>query len=415
LGYSIYSLKVDPEARRKRIIENTKEKILPGALLDVTIQRLVPRGLGIAFANGYTIFVPRAAAGDRSRVEVRHVKKRVAFADIVEVIEGGADRITPPCPYYGVCGGCDIQHINYAAQLSAKASFVADSLRRIGKFEVENVDIIPSNLEFGYRARARWQVDTTEAKVGYLRRDSHEIVDIEHCLILDDRLQNCLTSLRSDLRENAIHGGETQVDAAVGATGVSIHSYDLPLATQNIAVEVAGFKYAFSSPRFFQANVSLAGDLVRKAIEGLGGKTVFDLYSGVGLFSLPLSRVFDHVAAVEGDRVAAAYAEQNARSAEISNIQVVPQGVREFLSSYSGDPPDAVLIDPPRIGTEPGVIEKLSEIRPARISYVSCEPSILARDLRTLCDRGYSIASITALDMFPQTHHVETVAQLRIT
>ncbi|HMT07430.1 MAG TPA: RsmD family RNA methyltransferase, partial [Pyrinomonadaceae bacterium] len=174
-----------------------------------------------------------------------------------------------------------------------------------------------------------------------------------------------------------------------------------------------GIEYAFSARNFFQGNQSMIGELMRLATESLSGETALDLYCGVGLFALPLARSFENVIGVEEDGEAVKFAKQNKARASMPNVEFKRSGVRDFLRDHNGKP-ELVLLDPPRSGAEPGVIAAISKLRPTTIVYVSCEPSILARDLRELLDAGYKIDSLTGVDLFPQTHHVETVVRLSL-
>ncbi|KXK00683.1 MAG: 23S rRNA (uracil-5-)-methyltransferase RumA [Acidobacteria bacterium OLB17] len=376
-----------------------------GDRIDITIERIVPRGLGIAFAEGLTIFVPLAAAGDRVRVEITQRKKNIAFARIAEVLEASADRITPPCKYFGGCGGCDLQQMNYPAQLRAKSSMVADSLRRLGKIEIAEVETVASPQEFGYRGRARWQV--RGGIVGYFRRESHDVIDVEHCPILTPKLNEGLDAVRK-----AAEGGlgVQEVEAAADAAKFVVSSPERD--EEMLAVQAVGFEYRFRPTSFFQANAGLVEPLVNFATEGFRGAKAADLYCGVGLFTLPLARNFTEVTGVEavGDSIELARA--NAETNGISNVTFVRGSVRGFVETSKAKDADLFLLDPPRSGTEKGVIEKIAALRPKAISYVSCDPAILGRDLRVLMDAGYRLDGVKAFDLFPQSHHVETVARL---
>lgn len=158
-------------------------------LLEVKIEKIVPNGFGLAFAEGLTVFVSLAAPGDRLRVAVRELRKKIAFAEIVEVIEPSPARIAPPCKYFGTCGGCDFQQMSYQAQLEAKVTIIRDCLQRIGKIDLaEDIPIVPSPRELEYRSRAQWHLDTRAKKFGYFRRNSHEVIDVGECPILTPEL-----------------------------------------------------------------------------------------------------------------------------------------------------------------------------------------------------------------------------------
>ncbi|HMT09736.1 MAG TPA: hypothetical protein PKA82_17250, partial [Pyrinomonadaceae bacterium] len=221
-----------------------------GDVLDLNIERIVPRGLGIGFGEKLTVFVPLAVAGDKLRVRIKSIKKRIAFADIVEVIDRSSDRVEPRCVYFGTCGGCDFQQMNYAAQLEAKSAIIRDCLHRIGKIEYEgDIAVAHGTHEFGYRSRARWHVDRIEKSIGYYKRDSHEIVDVQKCAVLTPSLDERMQSLRTSIADG--WNDEFEIDAASGDGGAtSIASRDLAESTGELTYTNDGIEYAFSARNF---------------------------------------------------------------------------------------------------------------------------------------------------------------------
>ena len=394
---------------------DTKHSI--GDRLKVRIERIVPRGFGIAFSDGLTIFVALTVAGDLVDIRLTEIKGKTAFAEVETVIEPSPDRATPPCPYFGSCGGCDFQQMNYAAQLAAKVAMVRDCLHRIAKTEwTDQIPIIPSPLELGYRLRAQWHVETTSKKIGYYRRDSRDLVDIEKCIVLAPELNGELDALRRELPWETFYSDKLQVDAALGSDGrVSIHSGELAEPANEIEIQAAGESFKLSAKSFFQGNRAMVDTLVETAIGDAAGRRAFDLYCGVGLFTLPLARRFEHVIGVEESYDSIEFAKRNATNANIGNAEFRTESVRRFLSNVVESDLDFVLLDPPRAGTEKDTVMNLIRLKPRRVSYVACEPSVLARDLKRFVENGYSIDSIAALDLFPQTHHVETVVHLKMT
>ena len=393
-----------------------KSSVKVGDQLTVEISKIVPRGLGLGFAEGSTVFVPLAAAGDKLSVRVREVKGNTAFAEIDEVLRPSADRIAPPCPYFGTCGGCDFQQMNYAAQLAAKVGIIRDCLHRIGKIDHDGeFDVISSPLEFGYRTRAQWHADINERTIGYFRRLSHDVVDIKHCPIASEDLNEALAEIRKTIEWETIWGNRIAIDAANGSDGsVSIYSSELAVPTIEINTEAAGEKFGYTAQSFFQGNSSLVSQLVDAAIIGASGEAAVDLYSGVGLFSLPLARKFGAVTAVEENSAAVDFAEKNTARAGIGNVLFVRDKVDHFVKERAAGEVDFLLLDPPRAGGSKETVLNIARLAASEIAYVSCEPSTLARDLRWLLDSGYGIERITAVDMFPQTHHVETVVRLKL-
>ena len=385
-----------------------------GNRLQLRIERIVPRGYGISFSDGMTFFVALAAAGDIVEARIVEVKGKTAFAEIESVIEPGPDRIKPPCPYFGACGGCDFQQMNYSAQLAAKVGIIRDCLHRIGKIDWEKeIPIITSPEPFGYRLRAQWHADTNAKKIGYYRRDSRDLVDIEYCMILQTELQRALTDLRENADWGTYSSDKLQIDAAADADGnVSIFSPEFIEPPKEISIAAFGERFNFSARSFFQGNRFLLDRLIEAALGAALGKNALDLYCGVGFFSSPLARRFEHVIGVEENPEAIEFAIRNAANAQLSNIEFRTDSVRRYLSNVVESQLDFVLLDPPRAGTEKDTIMNLIRLRPKEISYVACEPSVLARDLRRFDDAGYTVESITAVDLFPQTHHVETVVRL---
>lgn len=389
-------------------------KPTPNQTIEVEIQKIVPGGFGLAFAENTTVFVSLAAVGDRLRVRVRERKGKVAFAEIVEIIEPSAERVKPECPYFGVCGGCDFQQMSYQAQLEAKTAIVADCLRRIGKINYgREIEIIGSPRDYGYRSRAQWHVDGGKGKIGYFKRHSHQIVDVEICPILEPRLQETLDGFRARLGQNEFPAEQTEIETASSGEAVSIYSRELIEQTADLSFQIEDNRYFYNAKSFFQGNQFLIEPLVEIAVAGAGGGRALDLFCGVGLFTLPLARRFAHVAGVEANRDAIEFARRGAANARLENAEFHVESVGGWLAENSSEKFDFVLLDPPRAGAGGETIESLLKIRPAEISYVSCDPATLARDLRTLAE-SYSIERIAAVDLFPQTHHVETVVRLKL-
>lgn len=385
-----------------------------GDVLDVTIEKIVPRGLGIAFVEDATVFVSLSAPGDRLRVRIARVKKNTLFANVLDIISASPLRTEPACEYYGKCGGCDMQHIKYDAQLAAKAEIVRDCLVRLGKVDADpEIEMISSPLPFAYRSRARWQLDRKSQRIGYFRKESHSVIDVTACPIITPGLDSGFQFLRNSIDWAAVSSDPSEVDAASDGQRISLFSKARTEPTAELSVTIGGFTYQYSAETFFQANRSMIERLIDAAVGGYSGKNALDLYCGVGLFSVPLAGHFSRVTAVEENRSAAKFAKSNVVSSGQENVKVVNKSVERYMADSTFGPLDLIVLDPPRSGVANGVIESVIKARPANISYISCEPSILARDLRVLLDAGYTIEKVTALDMFPQTHHIETVIRLR--
>jgi 23S rRNA (uracil1939-C5)-methyltransferase len=410
--------------------------------MEVTIERILPGGFGMAHTDGQTIMVSLAAPGDHVRIRVDRVKGNVSFASIEEIIRPSLHRVEPPCPYFGRCGGCDFQQMNYQAQLDAKAEIIRDCLRRLARIEnIPDFQITAAPDPWHYRSRAQWQYDAVRQRLGYFESGSRNVCDVAECAVLAPQLQSTLESLRARMASGSLPDAR-DFRAVIGDEGASISPPargrsptdmgDSELAVDNKVVRdisrtLQGESYRFNADSFFQANDGLLPSLIDAALGDAGGKTALELYCGVGLFTLPLARRFARVVGVESDPAAANFARENVAVAGLTNAEVVMHDVgvwldevkRHDLSRLSEesanalqDQIDFVLLDPPRTGAESRVIAGILGLQPRRIAYVSCDPATLARDLKKLIAGGYHLTSIAAFDLFPQTHHVETVVHL---
>ncbi len=380
--------------------------------LEVEVERILPGGIGLAHANGKTVFVSLAAPGDRVRVRVEREQGNVLFASIVEIITPSPVRIEPPCPYFGRCGGCDFQQLNYEAQLAAKSEMIRDCLYRIARLEnVTDIVVTPSPNDWRYRMRAMWQIDHVEQKIGYYERGSRRVCDVVDCAVLRPELQAKLEAVRAT-EWSQFPPDLKHLDVVAGDESVSFAPAFANFETLPLSLSIRGEIYRYNAEGFFQINPSLLGPMIEFAVDDASGESALDLYSGVGLFTLPLSRQFQKVTAVEANSTAVRFARRNLQDAGLDNARVVAAGVAEWFRNGSVRDVKFVLLDPPRAGAESAVIKGILDLHPPQLSYVSCDPATLARDLRKLVAGGYTINSIRGFDLFPQTHHVETVVRL---
>jgi len=379
--------------------------------MEIRIERILPGGVGLAHADGKTIFVSLAAPGDHLSVRVDRQQGNVLFASVVEVLTPSPVRIEPPCPYFGRCGGCDFQQLTYEAQLAAKADIIRDCLQRIARLDhVPEITVHPSPKQWRYRVRATWQIDQGTREIGYYERGSRRVCDVEYCAVLLPELQETLEQVRStewaefppDLKHLDVVRGEDDVSLAP-----AFGEFD----TNELSLRVGNEVYEYNAESFFQINPALLPELIEFALGDAAGATALDLYCGVGLFTLPLARRFVKVIGVEANPVAARFARRNLEQAGLTNARVTTASVAGGIRNT--DSVEFILLDPPRAGAESVVIKGMLDLQPTRISYVSCDPATLARDLRKLIAGGYTIDSISGFDLFPQTHHVETVVLLR--
>ncbi len=401
-----------------------QHQIEVGEIYEVMIEKIVYGGDGLARIETQAVFVPLSAVGDRLRVRITEVERNYARGVIEEIVWPSPARRTPPCPYFGYCGGCQLQHLNYRAQLEAKVSFVRESLRRIGKMDWNDKIDIREASELGYRSRAEIKVSRDgdgRPRIGYFQAGTQEVCEVADCLVLLpvvnrelQRVQAEPSLIPNDATRVYLTAGDDEV-IVTPATGENERNDEID-ALGTAYQWVAGLNFGFGVKSFFQSNRLLIEELLRVAIGDARGDFAVDLYAGVGLFSLQLARTFGQVCAVEGNRTAANHGIENVRLNGLTNVRYEPISVEAWLKYKSMEfpKPDLVLLDPPRAGVGQQVVERLAALAPPAITYVSCDPATMARDLRMLLDYGYRIGSITALDMFPQTFHVETVVQLKI-
>jgi 23S rRNA (uracil1939-C5)-methyltransferase len=388
--------------------------------IDVTIDRIVGDGKGIGFTGGNTVFVSRTAPGDVVRARIVRQQRTTIHAVPEEILTPSPMRVEPDHPDARFGVGCDLMHIGYEDQLRVKGQVIQDSLRRIAKLDpVPEVAVRPSPQQWNYRSRAEYQVNVPNKLVGYYEEGSRKIVDIEADPVATEMVNNLLVTLRDDVQAGLVPEAAREYRAVATDTGTALEQTN----TQRSALlfqTVGKEQYHFSAECFFQANIPVAADLVdgvmkiahvARAEEGLA----VDLYCGVGLFTVPLARVFKRVIGVESFRPAVRFALDNLKTAGLERTKVIGSPVEHWVvQDHSRYGKIGLLVfDPPRTGAGPKAIDGIVKMHPAHIAAVSCDPATFARDLRGLMDGGYELVSIAGYDMFPQTHHVEILAHLR--
>lgn len=385
-------------------------------MIEVTIEKLVAGGDGLARFEKIPIFVPRSAPGDRLRV--RLVERRPSFgrAEIEEILEPGPGRREPPCSFYDQCGGCDLQHLDEQKQLQYKVQAVRENLLRLGKIETPADIKVIAGEAWGYRVRAQLHIAETERgfQIGYFARGSHDLVPVDACPVLVPELESALPILQRQVRTGPPHQ-RLEITAGSDQSWTCAPAFD-DLPRGEVRTIVGDFTYLYDATCFFQGHRHLLPELVDLAVgksdgaEANSEHEAFDLYSGVGLFSLPLSRKYKKVVAVEGERNAARFARKNMQLNGVDNLQLENQAVE----GWAGRLPTGaarVVLDPPRVGLSRKVREVLVARHPRHITYVSCDSATLARDLQELRE-SYEVRSLALIDLFPQTGHLEVIAQL---
>lgn len=382
--------------------------------LELTIDQLVAGGDGLGRFEGIPIFVPRSAPGDRLRIQLTERKRDYARGTILEVLEPGPGRRKPPCPYFARCGGCDLQHLEDALQSRLKAAAFLETLHRLAGIRPPEPVALITGAPWGYRLRTQLhtavEAESGRVTVGYHARGSHDVVAVERCPILVPTLDEQLPDLAQRLYDA---GGSLprRLDLAAGDEGRFTTAPvvgDLPRG--ELSSKVGDFTFRYDARCFFQGHRGLLETLMEHAVGPWEGELALDLYAGVGLFSLPLARRYKKVIAVESDRIAARYGRTNARLNRLSNIEPEAIAVESWVLRMPKNA-DRALVDPPRSGLGGPARRVLLESGPERLTYVSCHPAALARDLRVL-GPAYRLESVTALDLFPQTGHLEAVVQL---
>ncbi|NQX49714.1 23S rRNA (uracil(1939)-C(5))-methyltransferase RlmD [Paenibacillus tritici] len=477
-------------------------------LLDII--GMTHEGEGVGRVEGFTLFVQGALPGEKVRARVLKTKKQYGYAKLLELVQASPDRIGPPCPIYDQCGGCQLQHMDYTAQLAWKRQLVVDNLQRIGKLQVAGAasrgavsgsaekDAEPAAVEGGsagdagypaegirvlptlgmdepwrYRNKAQVPIGVTDGGLvgGFYARGSHRIIDMETCLIQHEDNDKVVATVKSLGRELGItaYDEETgrgllrhvvvkkafrtgQMMLVLVTNGRDIPHLDAWLGSireqlpavvsicQNINTQrtnvifgndtrvlwgneviydyIGEVQFAISARSFYQVNPAQTEVLYGRTLEyaALTGKeTVIDAYCGIGTISLFLAQHADQVYGVEIVPEAIEDARANAKLNGMNNVKFEVGASEDVIPAWKeqGITPDVIVVDPPRKGCDPRLLETILLMKPERVVYVSCNPSTLARDLRVLEDGGYKTVEVTPVDMFPHTVHVECVVGIR--
>jgi tRNA/tmRNA/rRNA uracil-C5-methylase (TrmA/RlmC/RlmD family) len=372
--------------------------LTPGDNLTLTIGDIAFGGEGVARLDDFVVFVPFVAVGETVEAEITELNKRFARARLLRVVAPSPDRVAPLCPHFGACGGCQYQHLDYAVQLRLKQKQIGDLFERIGRFDRGLVGpMVPCPQPYGYRnrimIRSQWDKFKQGLNIGFIRADSRLVVDLDECKIAEPALNEQIKHIRA---HPPSRGGIKVV------LRISPEGWEVP------------------PDSFFQNNFFLLPELVRVVRERLregGAQHLLDVYCGVGFFSIELGDLVQSFLGVELDRLAIQAARRNALARGRANGQFIAGAAEDVLPtllSRSAAQATTVLLDPPRRGCQPDMLQVLRRAQPAQIIYVSCHPATMARDLNVLCADGvFELAQVIPLDMFPNTQHVECVADIR--
>lgn len=432
----------------------------PSETHQVEIGKPVYGGAFLARLEGKAVFVPLGLPGEQARIRIAQSRPGYAAAEAEEIVTPSAERIRPACPHFGACGGCHYQHTNHTTQLAFKQAILRETLERGGVRDVGEIAVLSGAGEaqtWGYRNRIRLAFDAA-GRPGYRGRRSHAVIPMEQCPIAAPVLveaaraaaeaaRQCAprgfteVELFTNADESALllsafaaQGGKTRLDefvqrvkervpALAGAAlvvdgGEGRRGPVQPPRTvaqwgaKSLTYRAAGFDYRVDHGAFFQVNRWLVDALVEKVTAGRRGALAWDLFAGVGLFARRLTASFDRVLAVEAAPAATKALARNLKDTASTPIRAT---TFDFLRDWRAGSavPDLIVADPPRAGLGADTCGLLATVGAPAITYVSCDPATLARDLRALLAEGYRIESITLADLFPQTFHIECVAEIK--
>jgi tRNA/tmRNA/rRNA uracil-C5-methylase (TrmA/RlmC/RlmD family) len=364
----------------------------------LTITDLAFGGDGVGRLGEFVVFVPFVIPGEEVEIELTEVKKSFARARMVKVLSPSPDRVAPQCEHFGRCGGCQYQHLAYGRQLEAKRKQVADLFERLGGFDPAVVaPTVPCPQPYGYRnrimIRSQWNKPEQRLNLGFVRGDCGLVEDVFHCAIAEPALNVQIQRVRN---------------------------HPPPKGGLKVVLRIPPEGWEVPPDSFFQNNFFLLPRLVgvaREALQAAGARFLVDAYCGVGFFALELAESVERYVGLEYDRMAITAARRNAAARGRTNGEFLDGMTNDLLPGVLEKLPadtTSVLLDPPRKGIGPAAVALLRRLAPAQVIHVSCHPATLARDLNALCAGGvFHLVTVTPLDMFPQTQHVECVADLR--
>lgn len=381
-----------------QLLDYATVNLVPGQKITVHVSDIAFGGEGVARIEEFVVFVPFVLVGEEVEVELTEVKKNFGRGKLVRVIQSSPERVEAPCRYFGACGGCQYQHIAYETQLRIKHKQITDLFERIGKISRDVIaPVVPCPQPYGYRnrvmIRSQWNKPEQKLNIGFVRWDCGLVEDIEECKIAEPPISEQIKHVRA---------------------------HPPPKGGIKIVLRIPPENWEVPKDSFFQNNFFLLPELVKTARNFLvrgGAKHLIDLYCGVGFFGIELADVVESFVGVEYDQMAIKAAQRNLTLHQRTNGEFisgdVEQVVPELLTKFSPEA-TSLLLDPPRKGCPRELLELLRRERPSQIIYVSCHPATMARDLNVLCADGvFNLMQVVPLDMFPQTQHVECVAELR--
>ena len=386
--------------------------------LELSIDSLTNMGQGVARVDGWVIMVKFALPGEKIRARIFRNNPNFSEADLIEVIEPSPHRVDPICPVFGQCGGCQYQNLEYNEQLAWKTRQVAELLPRMASIEHPVLPAIPSPKLFGYRSKLTPHFEKPRQSralhIGFLKPSTRsQYVDIKSCPLASDAMNERYKELRTEIQGKASRG-----EFKKGATLLIREHLDgvTTDAREIIKERVEGIEFSFPAGEFFQNNPSILGAFVRYVGEkasASGARYLIDAYCGSGLFCLTSAKHFEQAAGIEVSEHSVKWARENAKANQLDNVSFqVGHAASIFAEvTFSGDE-SAVIIDPPRKGSDENFLNQLIAFRPRIVVYVSCNPATQMRDLKTLTAGGYQLDEAQPFDLFPHTKHLECVMTL---
>ncbi len=389
----------------------------PEEMAELVLGELAPSGDATAEFEDGRIEVFGGIPGERVVARIHRYRKRkrpMVAAMVTDVLDASEHRVTPPCPFYGPCSGCQWQHIAYDYQLALKREAVERAFAEYPELAGVSVEpTLPSPDQLGYRNHARFTV-RREGRMGFVNRVTGRFVEVDKCLLMSEGVNDMLGRLQGLVGETSQLSVRYGINTGEWLIQPTMKSPDLPMPTgqTHYRERLSGRAFRIASPSFFQVNTAQAealGELVRERLILTGTETVVDAYAGVGTFAALLAPDAGRVIAIEESSAAVKDAAVNI--GDLGNIEFVEAKTEDALAGLAHSP-DAVVLDPPRAGCHPDAIAATGRTGAGRVVYVSCDPVTLARDIALLVMGGYRVTRVEPLDMFPQTHHVECVVTL---
>lgn len=358
----------------------------------VKVEKIIAGGDGLAFNNGKAHFIPGVLPGETVEIKVIEEKKGFNRANVIKIIDKSEKRVQPFCKYFGECGGCTMQYTNYQNQIVIKKQVVKDIFKRTAKIDLGEIGFIESK-EKGYRNRIQLHYDGVN--LGFKKNKSNDIIAIDECPLLVQGLNHFIQN-----PNNLVEGRNTLfsngIDCKIG--GVDKEN----------SIDIAGHKIWFNPGSFFQSNVSILPELIKRVNEAVIGTNVMDLYCGVGFFSSFLTDKADKIVAVEMDSKVKPFIDKNVKG----NIDFYNLPLEKYVKRKSKLQIDTIVVDPPRKGLSKEVRDFITKSNCKRVIYVSCDPVTMARDIGELRQRSFNLNSYTLLDFYPHTPHIESLGVL---